>query len=137
MAEAVLTVVLENLSSLIQKQIGSVLGVEKEMEKMCSILSTISAVIEDAEERQSTNLPIKNWLQKLEDVSSELEDVLDDCEVEAFRLEESFAHDHSWIRKFWNLMLSPKVKNLLWPARLGCLSNRIGVTLGRAGEIIW
>uniref|UniRef100_A0A803PYQ7 NB-ARC domain-containing protein n=1 Tax=Cannabis sativa TaxID=3483 RepID=A0A803PYQ7_CANSA len=45
MAEAVLTVVLENLSSLIQKQVGSVLGVEKEMEKMCSILSTISAMI--------------------------------------------------------------------------------------------
>ncbi|KAF4379778.1 hypothetical protein F8388_023795, partial [Cannabis sativa] len=38
----------------------------------------------------------------------------------------------SHIPDFWNLMLSPKVKNLLWPARLGCLSNRIGVTLGRA-----
>ncbi|KAM6576129.1 hypothetical protein CsatB_027966 [Cannabis sativa] len=110
MAEAVLTVVLENLSSLIQKQVGSVLGVAKEMEKMCSMLSTISAVIEDAEERQSTNHAIKNWLQKLEDVSLELEDVLDDCEAEAFRLEEGLAQDHSWNRKVQSSLscLSPK-----------------------------
>uniref|UniRef100_A0A803PYN3 Uncharacterized protein n=1 Tax=Cannabis sativa TaxID=3483 RepID=A0A803PYN3_CANSA len=110
MAEAVLTVVLENLSSLIQKQVGSVLGVEKEMEKMCSIFSTISAVLEDAEERQSTNRSIKNWLQKLEYVSAELEDVLDDCEAEAFRLEEGLAQHHSWIRKVQSSLsyLSPK-----------------------------
>ncbi|XP_060965738.1 putative disease resistance protein RGA3 [Cannabis sativa] len=110
MAEAVLTVVLDNLSSLIQKQVGSVLGVEKEMEKMRSMLSTISAVLEDAEERQSTNRAIKDWLQKLEDVSLELEDVLDDCEAEAFRLEEGLAQDYSWIRKVQSSLscLSPK-----------------------------
>ncbi|KAM6576119.1 hypothetical protein CsatB_027956 [Cannabis sativa] len=110
MAEAVLTVVLENLSLLIQKQVGSVLGVEKEMEKMRSMLSTISAVLEDAEERQSTNRAIKDWLQKLEDVSAELEDVLDDCEAEAFRLEEGLAQDYSWIRKVQSSLscLSPK-----------------------------
>ncbi|XP_060965740.1 putative disease resistance protein RGA3 [Cannabis sativa] len=112
MAEAVLTVVLENLSLLIQKQVGSILGVEKEMEKMCSMLSTISAVIEDAEERQSTNRAIKNWLQKLEDVSSELEDVLDDCEAEAFRMDQSHLQydHHKWIRKVQSSLscLSPK-----------------------------
>ncbi|XP_060964987.1 putative disease resistance protein RGA3 [Cannabis sativa] len=101
MAEAVLTVVLDNLSALIQKQIGSILSVEKEMITMCSMLSTISVVIEDAEERQSTNRAIKDWLQKLEDVSCELEDVLDDCEVEAFRMEQNHLQydHHKWIRK--------------------------------------
>ena len=52
MAEALLKVLVENLNSLIQKKIGSLLGVEKEMEKLSSMLSAICAVLEDAEERQ-------------------------------------------------------------------------------------
>ncbi|KAF4354030.1 hypothetical protein G4B88_011193 [Cannabis sativa] len=88
MAEAFLTVLLENLSSLLQNQIGILLGIDKEMQRICSMLSTIVVVIEDAEERQLSDRSIKNWLQKLIDVSSELEDILDDCcEMEAFRLE--------------------------------------------------
>ncbi|KAL5563608.1 hypothetical protein UlMin_033355 [Ulmus minor] len=42
------------------------------MEKLSSMLSTIVAVLEDAEERQFTDRAIKNWLEKLTDVCSSL-----------------------------------------------------------------
>ncbi|KAM6576122.1 hypothetical protein CsatB_027959 [Cannabis sativa] len=134
MAEAVLTVVLDNLSSLIQNQVGSVLGVEKEMEKMCSMLSTISAVLEDAEERQSTNRAIKDWLQKLEDVSPELEDVLDDCEAEAFRLEEGLAQHHSWIRKVQSSLSCLSPKNLYFRHNIAKKMKEIGDRLDQIGK---
>ncbi|KAM6576120.1 hypothetical protein CsatB_027957 [Cannabis sativa] len=134
MAEAVLTVVLENISSLIQNQVGSVLGVEKEMEKMCSIFSTISAVLEDAEERQSTNRSIKNWLQKLEYVSAELEDVLDDCEAEVFRLEEGLAQDHSRIRKVQSSLSCLSPKHLYFRHNIAKKMKQIGDRLDQIGK---
>ncbi|KAH7514977.1 hypothetical protein FEM48_Zijuj11G0147500 [Ziziphus jujuba var. spinosa] len=87
MAEALLTIMFENLNSLIQKGFGLLWGVNKEMEKLSSILSTIRAVLEDAEEKQLRNRAIKNWLQKLKDVSGELDDILDECSMEASLLE--------------------------------------------------
>lgn len=84
-AEAFATVVLENLNSLIQRNFGLLWVVNKEMDKLSSTLSTILAVLEDAEEKQLKDRAIKNWLRKLNDVSFELDDILDDCKTEAIR----------------------------------------------------
>ncbi|KAJ4716398.1 Disease resistance protein [Melia azedarach] len=86
MAEAILQVVIENLNSLMGKELGLLYGVEKEMEKLSSTLSTIQAVLEDAEERQPTDKPLQNWLRKLKDAAYELDDILDECATEASRL---------------------------------------------------
>lgn len=87
MAEALLSVLLENLTSLIQKESAILGGVNKEMEKLSRTLSTICAVLEDAEKKQLTDRAIKNWLRKLKDVSFELVDILDECDMEASKLE--------------------------------------------------
>nr|XP_015897509.1 putative disease resistance protein RGA3 [Ziziphus jujuba var. spinosa] len=110
MAEALLTVMLKNLNSLIQKWFGLLWGVNKEMEKLSSILSTIRAVLEDAEEKQLRNRAIKNWLQKLRDVSGELDDILDECSAEASLLE----------YKMQRFGVSPKVK----ASFLSCLNPK-------------
>ncbi|KAJ7943924.1 Disease resistance protein [Quillaja saponaria] len=82
MAEAIIQVVLENLNSLIQKEFGLLFGVHCEMEKLSSILTTIKAVLGDAEEKQFTDRAIKNWLKKIRDAAHELEDVLEECSME-------------------------------------------------------
>ncbi|KAH7514888.1 hypothetical protein FEM48_Zijuj11G0138100 [Ziziphus jujuba var. spinosa] len=87
MAEAFVKAMLDNLNSLIQKEFGLLWGFDKEMEKLSSTLSTISAVLEDAEEKQFRDRPIKNWLRKLRDASYELDDILDECATEASRME--------------------------------------------------
>ncbi|KAH7514950.1 hypothetical protein FEM48_Zijuj11G0144600 [Ziziphus jujuba var. spinosa] len=110
MAEALLTVMLKNLNSLIQKGFGLLWSVNKEMEKLSSILSTIRAVLEDAEEKQLRNRAIKNWLQKLKDVSGELDDILDECSAEASLLE----------YKMQRFGVSPKVK----ASFLSCLNPK-------------
>ncbi|KAI9111447.1 hypothetical protein K1719_017137 [Acacia pycnantha] len=78
MAEAMIEVALETLSSLIHKELVSFLGVDREMRRLSSILTTIKAVLEDAEEKQITDNALKNWLRKLRDAAHLLDDVLDD-----------------------------------------------------------
>ncbi|PON63312.1 hypothetical protein PanWU01x14_132220, partial [Parasponia andersonii] len=87
MVDAFLKLVFENMNSLVQKEFGLLCGVNKEMEKLCSTLSTIRAVLEDAEEKQLNDGAIKNWLHKLSDASHVLDDILDDCAMESSRLE--------------------------------------------------
>ncbi|PNX58037.1 disease resistance protein rga3-like, partial [Trifolium pratense] len=83
MAEAVIEVVLDNLSSLIQKELSIFLGVDRELKSLSSLLTTIKATLEDAEEKQFTNRAIKNWLLKLKDAAHVLDDILDECATHA------------------------------------------------------
>ncbi|PNX78926.1 disease resistance protein rga3-like, partial [Trifolium pratense] len=83
MAEAVIEVVLDNLSSLIQKELGLFLGVDRELKSLTSLLTTIKATLEDAEEKQFSNRSIKDWLHKLKDAVHILDDILDKCATQA------------------------------------------------------
>ncbi|KAI9070593.1 hypothetical protein K1719_047443 [Acacia pycnantha] len=87
MTEAIVEVALETLSSLIQKQLGLFLGVNGEMKRLSDVLTTIKAVLEDAEEKQLTNKALRNWLRKLRDAAYLLEDILDECSTHALSLE--------------------------------------------------
>jgi hypothetical protein len=87
MAEAVLEVVLTNLSSLIQKEIGLFLCFEQDFKSLSSLLTTIKATIEDAEEKQFTDRAIKDWLLKLKDAAYVLDDILDECATKALKSE--------------------------------------------------
>ncbi|KAL5563598.1 hypothetical protein UlMin_033345 [Ulmus minor] len=121
MAEAFLSVLLENLNSLIQKRVGLLWGVNREMEKLSSMLSTIVAVLEDAEERQFTDRAIKNWLQKLTDVSYELDDILDEFEIEAFRME----YDR-WTKKVCSSLSCFRPRNTLFRFKIANKMKDVG-----------
>ncbi|KAL5563594.1 hypothetical protein UlMin_033341 [Ulmus minor] len=126
MAEAFLNVLLKNLNSLIQKRVGLLWGVNKEMEKLSSMLSTIVAVLEDAEERQFTDRAIKNWLQKLTDVSDELDDILDEFEIEAFRMEY-----HRWTKKVSSSLSFLHPMNTLFRFKIANKMKDVGDRLDR------
>ncbi|XP_028754371.1 putative disease resistance protein RGA3 [Neltuma alba] len=87
MTEAMIDVALDTLSSLIQKELGLFLGVGGEMRRLSSVLTTIKAVLEDAEEKQLTNKSLKDWLRKLRDAAYVLDDILDECSTHALSLE--------------------------------------------------
>ncbi|XP_047981104.1 disease resistance protein RGA2-like isoform X1 [Salvia hispanica] len=91
MAEAFLQVLLDNLSSLLKEEIGLILGVDYEMKKLRSTLTTIQAVLEDAEDKQIKSKAIRQWLQKLTALAYEIDDILDDCNTHVSKLN----HSHS------------------------------------------
>ncbi|KAI4299984.1 hypothetical protein L6164_033404 [Bauhinia variegata] len=86
MAEALLEVVLLNLDSLIREELATFWHVDEEIEKLSSILTTIKATLEDAEQMQITNKTLKIWLQKLKDAACVLHDILDECSIKSSQL---------------------------------------------------
>ncbi|KAI7987706.1 putative disease resistance protein RGA3 [Camellia lanceoleosa] len=54
--------VIENLNSLLHNKVALLSGVDKEMKKLSSTLSTIHAVLEDAEQKQLQDKAIHTWL---------------------------------------------------------------------------
>ncbi|XP_049361976.1 disease resistance protein RGA2-like [Solanum verrucosum] len=89
MAEAFLQVLLDNLTSFIQGELGLILGFKDEFEKLKSTFTTIQDVLEDAQEKQLKDKPLENWLQKLNVAAYEADDILDECKTEAARLKQT------------------------------------------------
>ncbi|XP_058078555.1 putative disease resistance protein RGA4 [Magnolia sinica] len=89
MAEVFLSALVEtmvgNLNSLLPQQFQTARGVKKELGKLESTLSTIQAVLQDAEEQQVKSQALKNWLKKLKDVAYDADDLIDEFLTEAFR----------------------------------------------------
>ncbi|XP_004306394.1 PREDICTED: putative disease resistance protein RGA3 [Fragaria vesca subsp. vesca] len=90
MAEALVSVLLEQLASIIHQQVEKhvtlVVNVEKDVENLTHNFRAIGAVLKDAEERQVKEASVKLWLDDLKDVSNEMEDVLDDWNTGILRL---------------------------------------------------
>ncbi|KAL6134298.1 hypothetical protein ACLB2K_066530 [Fragaria x ananassa] len=90
MAEALVSVLLEQLASiihqLVEQHVKLVVNVEKDVANLTHNFRAIEAVLKDAEERQVKEASVKLWLDDLKDVSNEMEDVLDDWNTEILRL---------------------------------------------------
>ncbi|CAB4303360.1 unnamed protein product [Prunus armeniaca] len=89
MAEALISVLIEQLASIIQKQVQQevrlVVGVEKELAKLTSNFKTIEVVLKNAEERQVKEVDVRQWLERLKDVSYEMDDLLDEWSTEILK----------------------------------------------------
>ncbi|XP_049361624.1 putative disease resistance protein RGA1 [Solanum verrucosum] len=83
MAEALLQVVLENLTSFLKGELVLLFGLQNEFQKLSSIFSTIQSVLEDAQEKQFNDKPLENWLQKLNVATYEVDDILDEYKTKA------------------------------------------------------
>ncbi|PIN16383.1 Apoptotic ATPase [Handroanthus impetiginosus] len=84
MADAIVSVALGRLLHIIEETIGEeinlIKGVKKEVLSLYSELTSITNVLEDAEKRRYNckEKSIQNWLNKLEDLSYDVDDVLDE-----------------------------------------------------------
>jgi hypothetical protein len=89
MAEGVLLNVAASIitssGSLALQEIGLLCGFKDELQKLGNTVSTIQAVLLDAEEQQAHNHAVKDWLGKLKDAMYEADDLLDDFSTELLR----------------------------------------------------
>ncbi|XP_059428669.1 putative disease resistance protein RGA4 [Corylus avellana] len=78
--------IIETLGSLAAKEIGLLWGFENELQSLSNTVSTIEAVLLDAEEQQAAgNHQVTLWLRKLEDAIYDADDLLDVVSTEALR----------------------------------------------------
>ncbi|XP_042502314.1 putative disease resistance protein RGA3 [Macadamia integrifolia] len=75
-------VLFEKLASPIFKEIGSRWGVSKDLKKLMRKLLLINDVLNDAEERKISNSAVKLWLNDLQQLAYDAEDIVDEYETE-------------------------------------------------------
>ncbi|KAG8646649.1 putative disease resistance protein RGA1 [Manihot esculenta] len=85
LASIVADKVLEKLASNTYQEISIAWGVHGELRKLQDVLTTIKAVLLDAEEKQVENRELRVWLAKLKDAFYDAEDLLDEFECEQQR----------------------------------------------------
>ncbi|XP_034712124.1 putative disease resistance protein RGA3 [Vitis riparia] len=121
-AFAIAESVLGKLGSTLIQEVGLAWGVKTELGELKDTLSTIHALLLDAEEKQATNLQISDWLGKLKLVLYDAEDVLDEFDYEALRQQvvASGSSIRSKVRSFvsspnslaFRLKMGHRVKNI-------------------------
>ncbi|OMP06138.1 putative disease resistance protein RGA4-like protein [Corchorus olitorius] len=102
MAEAVVSAVLHQLLTIVDREVGQevrlVVGVEQQVQKMKSTFRSIQAVLVDAENRQylkKDGEAVKVWLDKLKHISYDIDHVLDEWNTAI--LKSQIERDHSFL----------------------------------------
>ncbi|XP_077231015.1 feruloyl CoA ortho-hydroxylase 2-like isoform X2 [Tasmannia lanceolata] len=102
MADAIVSILLENLNSLILKEVKLLRGVKDDLEELQRNLSMIRAILSNAEAMAVENEQLKVWLSNLMDAAYDADDILSDWAVEAQDdvggLEVKRKTDGEWIR---------------------------------------
>ncbi|KAI4353297.1 hypothetical protein L6164_002256 [Bauhinia variegata] len=98
------------------------------------MLSTIRAVLEDAEEKQLSDRAIRDWLHKLKDAALLLDNFLDEISTEALRLEYQ-GRKHGPLSKSLSSSLSSLYpKNLLFRCKIAKKMKDIRETLDEIAQ---
>ncbi|KAL3642185.1 hypothetical protein CASFOL_013000 [Castilleja foliolosa] len=74
----IIQVLLENLLTLSQEQIGLVRYFKDDLKKLQKTLSMVNDVLHDAEMRQVTDSAVKRWLRELEDLAFDADNAIDE-----------------------------------------------------------
>ncbi|KAK0596612.1 hypothetical protein LWI29_017321 [Acer saccharum] len=81
----IVDLLLGKLGPLAYQQVCLMYGVEKDLQKLQTTLTTIKNGLLDAEEQQLHNRQVGAWLEELKDVCYDAEDVFDEFQAEALR----------------------------------------------------
>ncbi|KAG8646300.1 putative disease resistance protein RGA3 [Manihot esculenta] len=76
---------LTKLASIASEEVSLVHGFKKDLRKLQTTLSTIKAILVDAEEKQEESLAVKNWVRRLREVVYDADDLFDDVATEGLR----------------------------------------------------
>jgi Leucine-rich repeat (LRR) protein len=85
LASGIAQKILEKLGSLVHEELRLVLVIKSELTELEGTVTTIKAVLLDAEEKQASNLALSIWLRQLKDILYDAEDVLDEVECQVLR----------------------------------------------------
>ncbi|KAG8645744.1 putative disease resistance protein RGA3 [Manihot esculenta] len=76
---------LTKLTSIASEEINLVYGFKNDLRKLQTTLSTIKAILIDADEKQEESRAVKDWIRRLKEVVYDADDLLDDVATEGLR----------------------------------------------------
>ncbi|KAL2514559.1 putative disease resistance RPP13-like protein 1 [Forsythia ovata] len=99
---AFVTVLLEKLVSGELLKFLRPTGIDAQLKKWRTTLLMIEAVLTDAENKQTANRAVKEWLNELQDLTYDLDDLLDELNTEA--LQRKLMENEDSTSKVWKLI---------------------------------
>ncbi|KAL5999424.1 hypothetical protein ACLOJK_037709 [Asimina triloba] len=105
MADALLSIALEKLTHVLEKQISLFAGATHELRKLRDTFRSIQALLADAESRQAAEESVDLWLSRLRGVAYDIDDLLDEWVISG--LEEAEHDDDDDRNKVRACLLSP------------------------------
>ncbi|MFS7925212.1 putative virus X resistance protein-like, coiled-coil [Helianthus anomalus] len=84
---ALVKIIIQKLADEVFKEYARAQGIHSELENLGRELSLIQALLHDASEKEVTEKSVGLWLNSLQHLAYDIEDVLDDVATEAMRLE--------------------------------------------------
>ncbi|XP_078149921.1 putative disease resistance protein RGA3 [Carex rostrata] len=95
----------EFLVQMVNEEVGLLLGIPGQIEKLAVTVRDIQCVLADAERKQSKGRAIEHWLMQLKDVMYDANDVMDLCRIKAKEcLAASGSYSSSNARWGWPLL---------------------------------
>ncbi|XP_078148745.1 putative disease resistance protein RGA3 [Carex rostrata] len=86
----------EFLVQMVQNEVGMLLGIPGQIEKLRDTIRDIQCILADAEMKKSKSSAIERWLMQLKDVMYDADDIIDLCQIKAKeRLAGSSSHSSS------------------------------------------
>ncbi|CDP17833.1 unnamed protein product [Coffea canephora] len=82
---AIIKVIFDKLASVDLKKLARSEGLDTQLKRWSQVLSLIQAVLDDAEEKQNMRIAVKQWLDDLQDLAYDMDDVIDEFSTEACR----------------------------------------------------
>ncbi|KAJ1689683.1 hypothetical protein LUZ63_013838 [Rhynchospora breviuscula] len=86
------------LRKMVEDEVGMLLGISGEIEKLGETIRDIQCVLSDAETKQSKDSRIERWLLRLKDVMYDADDLMDLCQIKAE--DRRTLYDHPSCSKF-------------------------------------
>ena len=81
----ILKLVIDKLNSGFCEELGLARGVNSDIGRLQSVLSTINDVLDEAQRRSIGDQALTGWLRKLKDAAFDADDVVDEFQYEALR----------------------------------------------------
>ncbi|XP_027113869.1 putative disease resistance RPP13-like protein 1 [Coffea arabica] len=82
---AIIKVIFDKLASVDLKKFARSEGLDTQLKRWSQVLSLIQAVLDDAEDKQNMRIAVKQWLDDLQDLAYDMDNVIDEFSTEACR----------------------------------------------------
>ncbi|CAL5382424.1 unnamed protein product [Camellia sinensis] len=124
----------EKMSSFASSKLPTFEGIDTQLTNWTNMLSQIEALLIDAEEKQLTDRAVNLWLDNLQDVAYDLDDVVDEFATEALRQSLKAKPPQASSSKVWNLIPNFKPRDVMFNFKMKSKIEEINTRLHNSYE---
>ncbi|GMP43421.1 hypothetical protein CsSME_00012786 [Camellia sinensis var. sinensis] len=129
----------EKMSSFASSKLPSFEGVDTQLTNWTNMLSEIQALLIDAEEKQMQDQAVNLWLDDLQDLAYDLDDLVDEFATEALRQSLKAKLPQASSSKVWNLIPNFKPKDAVFNVKMRSkieeINTRLRTSFDRSSQL--